>query len=265
MKKTFLLLIWLLPLTLLAQRVLTTDSTWIANANGLFYEHRLLEYSSGESTKSVTLLGDTSSVVNKYIDDLRRRTDAMATDVQVTSDFARQVREIVRQDGPIATLLGISPLNRLVAPVGAALVDSTYRVRFNGATKTFRFSLTNQGALRYRADTFPARPANYLGRVLRLNNWLNSGDPLDLYQFSNGRWHNSVRTVQVFLQSAGPQNRSASSAPEPDIAGLREPLTAPVLYEGGFAFLDGQWYKFNPKQRAWAKATAPAKPKPAKL
>lgn len=247
--------------SLAAQRAITKDSTWVTNSAGAFFENHEVLYSNGESTRTTTLLGDTAQVVSKYIDDLSRRTDAMANDVQITSDFARQVKEIVRQDAPIATLLGISPLKRMLAPVDTALVDSTYRIRIGNATKNFKFSLTAQGVLRYKVDTFPTRTANYLGRVIRLNNWLESGDALDLYQFSNNRWYNQIRSVQLFLQSVGPQNRSA----EPDIAGLREPLPVPILYDGGLALISGAWYRYDAKKKTWVKAASPTKPQPAKL
>ena len=257
------LLLCLLSGTVSAQSAaIAIDSGWVTNSGGIFFKNRIVTYANGKSSTTTEPLGDTTQVLNSYVEEIRSMSRTWANDIEVTSDYPRLIKEVIRQDAPVKNLIGRSPLSKILAPVDTALIDSTYKIKVDGQTRTFKFTLTAQGVLRYRVDTFQARPANYLEHAIRLNNFMNTGKDVDIYRFKNGRWYNATKSVQVYLEAEGPQSRNARL---PSIAPFQadEPADVPVLYAGGYALQGGIWYKW--KSKKWTEVPAPKKPKAANL
>lgn len=230
-----------------AQRSISTDSTWITNSGGNFYSYHLVAYSNGEETTTKTLLGDTTQYVSKFQEAFVSQASNWANDIEITSDYRRRITELIRQDAAIIQQVGRSPLRNMLAPVATSLVDSTWKIRIDGKNKAFRFTVTAAGALRYKADTAVVRSVTYIGDVMRLTNWLGSGQSLDLYKFDDGRWYSTTRQVQLYLERVGPQNRT-KELPEP------LPIPAPpvaVVFDGGLVYSSGQYWRWSSAKKAW--------------
>lgn len=240
-----------------SQHIQTLDSTWVNNTGGQFFEYRLIQYMSGEEYLTKKKLGDTSQVVSLYKEEFIRSTDTWATDIEWTSTFSKKVTELIRQDQALTTSLGRSPI-KTILETHKWMVDSIFKTKEGNKTRAIKFSITNQGNLRYKIDTFATRNATLLGKAIRLSNYLNTGNSLDLYQFRDGRWRDGTRTVQIFLATAGPQyaNREAPA----NFADV--PVELPITYEGGLVHAYGQWLKYDGRKKKWlqAKPTAGIKP-----
>ncbi len=258
MKNLITLFALFLTLGLEAQREVITDSTWITNQSGIFYANRYKEFMNGEVILSKERLGDTAQVAESYHHTFLAETSTWANDVEVTSDYPRKIKELIRQDAAILAELGKSPLKTILEEEDSRLVDSTWKVRINGNSKQFKFSLSQAGALRYKVDTFTTRSATVLGDVIRLANWLNSGQALDLFKFDSGRWFNATRQVQVYLVSAGPQLRTADM---PELFTDVMPPAGAILYEGGYVKRGETWLKYNATAKGWKSVKAPVAPK----
>lgn len=254
MKKiiTITLLAWSFQLT--AQRAILVDSSFVSNRLGVFLVTRVISYSNGEGSTTTTVLGDTSQVLSRYVEGIVDKTKSMAADVETTTDYSRQIQEIIRQDPGIKALIGKSPLSAILSPVDSAFIDSTYRVRIGTETKSIKFLLAANGTFRYRVDTFPARNAFYLGGAMRLQNFQSTGTNVDLFQFKNGRWYNADKSIQLFLQTAGPQSRTVS-APPTQAKAASVPSSEAALYDGGVVGFEGKFYKYNATKKAWVVQT----------
>lgn len=210
MKQTlvFTLILWAVSLS--AQRYTISDSSWVFNQSGKFFSERVIIYNTGEKSDVTTLLGDTAAVVSAKVSEITSSAQAMATDVEFTSSYTERVRGIIRDDAQTKAITGKSAINEILLPVRQALIDSTYKVKVSGVVRNISFSVSAHGVFRYRIDNLTIRQCDYMGSIMRLNNWLDGGKPLDLYKMRTGRWVNLDRTVQLYLQSMGPQSNSTS-------------------------------------------------------
>ena len=245
-----------------AQQVVSLDSSWVVNSGGIFFEHRLIEFLNGESTLTKKRLGDTLQVVNSYKDNFIQQSSSWATDIEWTSSFKGKVTELIRQDAALTTTLGKSPVKAILVS-NKILADSSFRIKESGKpAKVINFTISAQQVLRYNIDTFAQRTAVCLGNTLRLNNYLNSGQPLDLYKFKDGRWRDGTKTVQVFLQSAGPQNAQNR---DPGVFFVEAPVDLSIIYEGGIVLNKAEWVKYDSKKKKWVRGAAQKPIIPVKL
>lgn len=248
--------LWVLPCS--AQIVETLDSTWISNTGGIFYQNRLITYLNGESTQTKKRLGDTSQVVSQYKTDFINTTQTWANDIEWTSTFTKRVSELIRQDQAMTTSIGKSPVKKIVESY-KWMTDSTFRIKDSSKQRPIRFTITPQGQMRYKIDTFQTRSVTLLGNVMRLGNYLNGGS-IDLYRFQDDRWRDAARSVQLYLESVGPQNRAKEAPTNSNFADapVDMPAVMPVTYEGGLVHTSGTWLKYDNRKKKWI----PAKPSP---
>ena len=249
----------LMALASTAQTVELSDSTWITNTAGKFFQNRLISYLDGGATQTKTLLGDTTAVVSRYKTDFINLTGTWANDIEWTSTFTKKVTELIRQDQALTSNIGRSPVKSIVESY-KWLPDSTFRIKDGTKQLSIRFTITNAGQLRYKIDTFATRNAILLGKVMRLQNYKN-GSSIDLYQFQDDRWRDGTRTVQLYRESIGAQNRGAREAPIPSNF-AEVAIDLPITYEGGLVHAYGQWLKYNATKKKWLEAKPPAGIKP---
>lgn len=212
MKHIFFLLL-LLPVLLPAQRSLVSDSTWISNSGGVFYENHLNLYDNGETDGGFRRrLGDTMQVLRSYVNSIEGKASQLAADARIVSDFPAKVKELLRQGSAINNMIGRNPLDTLQKKYQAGLVDTTWQMRINGAAFVpFAFSVTAGGQLRYKLDTQANKNATVLGDVIRLANFNGGTVEVDLF-LQKERFYTSIDR-KIILRVAGSTSRSTSAPP----------------------------------------------------
>lgn len=254
MKKLLILaLLASLHASTFAQASVTLDSSWIVNTAGVFYEHRLIEFLNGESNLTKKRLGDTAQVVATYRESFTSQTTSWAGDIEWTSTIPKKITELIRQDQSLTATLGKSPVKSIL-DANKYLVDSTFKTKDGNKTRAIKFTVTQSGILRYKIDTFATRNATILGNALRLNNYLNTGTAIDLYKFRDGRWRDANRSIQIFLQSAGPQSANRDMPPGIFADVPVELVQSPITYEGGLVHAYGLWLRYDTKKKQWVSA-----------
>lgn len=216
MRYLFLFLVMFLGCSAFAQRTLLTDSTWISNESGLFFENHIAIYDNGETEGGYKrLLGDTTKVVDKFTGKFEQDAARFANDAKVIVEYPAKIRELIRQDADVVALTGLSPLKTLVSRYSAPFTDTTWAIRQNGVNLGVVFAVNAQGNLRYTLDTFPTKTAIIFGDVIRLNNYRNTTDDVIFYRIGS----NSFSTIDkmVILRVSGPGNTFRISV-QPDAA-----------------------------------------------
>ncbi len=210
--KHLLLFLYFFPLALTAQRTIVTDSTWITNSGGMFFENHITTYDNGEQEGGYKrLLGDTATLFRSYVDRIQERAASFASDARTVAAFPAKIKELIRQDAMIETLLGISPLDSIQAKHVAALTDTAWQIRSDGGPfLPVVFSVNARGNLRYKIDTFQIRSAGTLGEVIRLNNFLSVGFDVDLYKQRSDLYTSLDR--RILLRITGSQQNAGNRA-----------------------------------------------------
>lgn len=216
MKHILFCFLMLLVGSAMAQRELVTDSTWISNENGMFFENHIAVYSTGEQEGGYKrLLGDTSQVVDKFTGKFEQDAARFANDAKVIVEYPAKIRELIRQDADVVALTGLSPLKTLVSRYSAPFTDTTWAVRQNGVNLGVVFAVNGQGNLRYTLDTFPTKTALIFGDIIRLNNFKNTADDALFYRIGSNLFSTIDRSM--ILRVSGPGNTFRISV-QPDAA-----------------------------------------------
>jgi hypothetical protein len=109
-------------------QTIVQDSSWLTNTGGIFFANRYQLYDNGNSTTTVTKVGDTTAVITGAQSLYQSQGATMASDAIILSANGAKIREIVRQDELLKTQIGKSALNAI-----AAQIDTTQ----NSAKKYF--------------------------------------------------------------------------------------------------------------------------------
>jgi hypothetical protein len=184
--KNVIILIFL-PLLAFGQRIVTKDSTWQANSAGQFYDVRIVEYSTGESSLTRTLRGDTNAIFQAALNSYISEGNRMANEARSTSQFDRIIKRLIQQNDEILTATGRDVLDSLAAKYAGPLLAAGWTAVDTG-TLNIGFSVNASGQLRYTLQGFPARNATLIASTLRLNNYGSTGRPIDLFQGPGGNW-----------------------------------------------------------------------------
>lgn len=213
MKKTILIFL-VFPAFAFGQFV-TFDSTWTTAANGKFYSVRQVEYSDGTGSTVTTLTGDTSTVFQTHLNSFLTQSNQMAGAARAASRFGRDITRMKQQNAEALTAIGRDVLDTLSARYSAPLLLAGWVVKDTSGTKDISFSVNANGQLRYTITGFAARNADIFGSVLRLNNYLSSGEDIDFFKAISGNWFTiDDKTKLRFPGQNDAANRSA--APPPD-------------------------------------------------
>jgi len=211
MKKLLFLLLF--PAFLQAQTTLI-DSTWITNSNGRFFEKRLIRWDNGEDVLTTTNLGDTNMVALSFMSRFTAKSELWANEAQLASSHRREIGEIIRQSAHLNSIIGRNPL-RLIADANKSVyLDSLNRIRDNRVVRPIKFTQQASGQMRYKVDTFATRNAFVIGNVIRLNNYMNTGQDLDIFKFNGNRFWSLGREVQVYPVASGPSSAAIDKPKE---------------------------------------------------
>lgn len=217
MKHTIILLFLLAAASAFAQRTVTSDSTWISNQGGIFYENRLIIWSNGDEDQTKRSVGDTSKVFSKNVRQIEQEGDRFAEDAKSVSAFPKRIREIIRQADALEAIIGWNPLDSLQRKYASVLTDTLLQIKTDGGDwLDFSLFVNNAGKLRYRVDTLPAKNAVLIGGVLRLYNFLGSTFEVDLFRSGDYDFYSLDSRVVVRAIKTGSKTNRAAAMPIPE-------------------------------------------------
>ena len=209
MIKNILILLFL-PVFAFAQRIITKDSTWQAPDSGKFFEVRLVEYSTGESSLTRVLKGDTLTIFQAALNAYVSEGNRMANEARSTSQFDRIIKRLIQQNDEVFAITGRDILDTLTARYSLPLLASGWTAVDTG-TLNIAFSVNVNGQLRYTLQGFPTRNATLIASTLRLNNYGSTGKAIDLFQGPGGNWYSLDDGLKIKFPGNISGNRQAAN------------------------------------------------------
>ncbi len=209
MIKNILILLFL-PVFAFAQRIITKDSTWQAPDSGKFFEVRLVEYSTGESSLTRVLKGDTLTIFQAALNAYVSEGNRMANEARSTSQFDRIIKRLIQQNDEVFAITGRDILDTLTARYSLPLLASGWTAVDTG-TLNIAFSVNVNGQLRYTLQGFPTRNATLIASTLRLNNYGSTGKAIGLFQGPGGNWFSLDDGLKIKFPGNISGNRQAAN------------------------------------------------------
>ena len=194
-----------------SQRVLILDTAYNTAANGAFYNVREVRYNNGEGSVTTSLIGDTVTIFQNFLNTLTGSGIFMANAAREAARFDRDITKMIQDAAGVQATTGRDPLDTLTARYSAPLLVPGWEIS-DTVTRAVSFSVNAGGQLRYTVTGFQARNAFIFSNTLRLNNYLNGG-ALNLYKNTGGNWFSIDNGIKMKL----PGNVDQSSARSPAI------------------------------------------------
>lgn len=222
--KYFICLLFLFPLFANAQRTVTLDTTYQTNADGKFFDVRRVEYTSGESSLTKTLIGDTTTIYNNYRLEFLRRGEQMANDARAARRFDKDITDIINKNDLAASVTGRNILDTLVKQFSGPLLASGWQITDGTNTTDISFQVNANGKLRYTIAA-QTKTAVLINNTMRLLNYLNTGQPIDVFKSAGGNWF----TIDDRIKIKFPGNQGQNQAPPKSPILIKPvPLTQPT-------------------------------------
>jgi hypothetical protein len=203
----YALLFLLFPLVAFGQTEVTSDSSYIKNTAGLWYRVTVLKYDDGGTDIRERLIGDTLTLYNQAVDNIRNAASSMAVDASYTSGFPKRVKTILNESDEIALKAGKSPVDSIEAKDLEQFLQPGWTVKSASGSVAITFNKTAQNKLRYQYTTTTNRQTDLIGSVIRLRDFPASGTNTEFYKSPNGkRWTTLGREYQL-IPAGGSANR----------------------------------------------------------
>lgn len=196
--KQILLPLLLLPYLAFAQEV-KRDSVWLSAGFDstrmipVYYQHKLYEYDNGESDIKVRIIGDSvqaiGNVVSQELDAIRHLSEQAAAVIaknQVINEW---------QDMHANTIaVGLANMAGVIQDMYEGIFLGNCTVRENGIAEPATISKNAQNAIRisYKGKTY--RIFIFADTMIRILNYPNAGDFLDLYQINPKSYSDITKT-----------------------------------------------------------------------
>jgi hypothetical protein len=189
-----ILLLLLLPCIATAQRTVATDTSYVINVGGIFYRVDAQTFTdAGPGTQSVTLLGDTTAVLNN-------RADAMNTQAaQIASalNAAVQARLFTVQQAKLDTTtiaqIGRSPISTIMARAETEFLTGEWEIVVNGTATNVTFPrLSSNQRIRLLPQGSTARTLLIYGPLLRIINYPTPSQLNIFFQVREGLWEEAT-------------------------------------------------------------------------
>jgi len=244
MNKFIVFLLALLPAIAFGQqKEITTDSSWIVNRNGVFYQVKYQVFNTGEETTNIIPIGDTTTTVNRFRENIKSAATTFASDAQIVSGYRLQITELIRFGRTLPALLGKSPLDSLRNDQ-KNLLDAGWSVNGTG----LRFRVTGAGAFQWKADTTTQwRAAAFVGSVIRLNSF--NGYTTDFFRNAKNRWTTISQQYTIRQPADVAARLDSADLPEEQAAEPTAPTTE--LLPGGIVRVGEKEFKYNTKTKQW--------------
>lgn len=216
-----ILILLFLPAFLNGQTFATKDTSYRVSSNGKFFNVREVEYSDGTGSTVRTLIGDTLTIFSAYLQDFQVQTAQMAADARKASRFGKDITTLLNQSGEAFAITGRDVLDTITARQAGPLLLSGWIVKDTSGTKDVEFFVNANGQLRYTVAGFQTRNADLFGGVLRFNNYLSSGQHVDLFKAVSGNWFTIDDKLKMrFPGQNDAANRVTAKPPTPEKSGI---------------------------------------------
>lgn len=198
MKNLLTFILTIAALSLYAQKTIVSDSTVLVYKNNKFYEQRITEFDNGEISNNLTLIGDTTELVNKTASGVVSRMTSLRNDALIVSEFSSGIRYTIKSLQEMSNYLGGIDIMQVIRNNKKDeydnLVNSSWTLE-DGSSTSISFRMNAQGSLRYTLGANQARAWVFLGDVIRLVNV--NGQNVDLYRVNDRKWINLDQTITL--------------------------------------------------------------------
>lgn len=198
MKKLLTFILTIAALSLYAQKTIVSDSTVLVYKNNKFYEQRITEFSNGEISNNLTLIGDTTELVNKTASGVVSKMTSLRNDALIVSEFSSGIRYTIKSLQEMSSYLGGIDILQVIRNSKSAeyneLINQNWNLD-NGASTPISFRMNAQGNLRYTLGSNQAKAWVFLGDVIRLVDV--NGQNVDLYRVNDRKWINLDQTITL--------------------------------------------------------------------
>ena len=158
MKQTLIFaVLFLCSLSAFAQRTVLSDTSFISNTSGTYFETRAITYSNGENSTVKTLIGDTLAVANIYLNAANTEGRQLASAVALVVNRNTTTANIRRYDNTCAASTGRGVFARTQEKLQSKWVGETLSFKDTGGTKTATVTKAANGTLQITIGTDAAR------------------------------------------------------------------------------------------------------------
>lgn len=178
----------LLSLGVSAQETVS-DTTYLTNTLGVFYENNRVVYADGRTITTTTPIGDTLTALNVFVERYNSKVNTLAADVKVVRQYRGVTSQILKDDASILAVLGKSPLKQLQDTYANQLLGDWALQSPGNANVNIKFTINASGQLRYLVTGSTSKQAIVLSQqCVKLNSYPSSGNNIDLFQINSKRW-----------------------------------------------------------------------------
>lgn len=188
MKHTIIFALLLCSLSAFAQRTTLSDTSFITNNAGRFFENRLIVYSNGESSAVVTLVGDTAAVQSLYRNAVNVEGRQLGAAIAIVRNRVAIQNTIRRISATCKTATGLSVDQVSFAEKGAQWLGES--MTFTNATNTRAATITQQpdGTLRITIGTDAPRVMQlYEDSTIRIQGYPSGSSVLYIFNVGDNR------------------------------------------------------------------------------
>lgn len=204
MKKTFLITIGLLILCIktYAQEVVS-DTTYLTQINGLFFEISRFDYKDGGYNQIAKLIGNTNDLLVYHQGLFYQQSLTFRNNAIQLANADRAFIRMIRYDDFLQSNYGISPILRIQTLNDTTFVNDTWQYEDeNGVRFPITFSRNVSGKLRVTFNS-NTTTVHLFGQAMRIINFP-STTPTNFYQIEDGVWIDASRRrrlVRVSISS----------------------------------------------------------------
>ncbi|NBW11873.1 MAG: hypothetical protein EBR82_27955 [Caulobacteraceae bacterium] len=186
MKTIYIFAFLLCSLSAFAQRTVVTDTSFISNTSGTYFETRAITYSNGETSTVKTLIGDTLAVANIYLNAANTEGRQLAAAVALVVNRNTTTANIRRYDNTCAASTGRGVFARTQEKLQSKWVGETLSFKDSGVTKTATVTKAGNGTLQIVIGTDAARVFQLWGEgAVRISGYPSGSSVLYLYNLDN--------------------------------------------------------------------------------
>lgn len=197
MKKILFFLFCLCPGFAGAQAFVTFDSTWQQKIDTNYYFLRKTIYSDGSEYTSKQFAGNDATIFGNALKTAENGGNRMANVAYDARDFDKNIRAVIQLGDSLLIQTGMDLTDTLAARYSPRLGVAGWKVYEGGGTWDVTFIISGQGALRYEVSGWPQRGATIISNTLRLNNFKDTGEALDIYRAPGGNWFSIDDKVKI--------------------------------------------------------------------
>jgi hypothetical protein len=186
MKQTLISILLFAAFTANAQVVPVSDTSFITNTNGVYFETRAIVYPDGSSSTVKTRVGDTLAVANIYLNAVNTEGRQLAAAVALVVNRNTTTANIRRYDNTCAAATGRGVFARTQEKLQAKWIGETLSFKDNNVTKSASVTKAANGTLQITIGIDTPRVFQLWGEgKVRISGYPSGSSVLYLYNLDN--------------------------------------------------------------------------------